>query len=148
MDPGKRLQAPGGPTQEDPSQVGAVAILLDPGPSSLLFSVGVTITCSQRDSEVLIGTQVTVLTQRWPSPGSTGENFPAGKRNREWDPSEDRYQGSSAPGGPGVYCTSLLLHMYNIHAEYWERSPQSRTSTGIMLGPFTPDIPATRSRGR
>ena len=97
---------------------------------------------------VLIRTQVTVLTQRWPSPGSTGENFPAGKRNREWDPSEDRYQGSSAPGGPGVYCTSLLLHMYNVHAEYWERSPQSRTSTGIMLGPFTPDIPATRSRGR
>ena len=46
------------------------------------------------------------------------------------------------------YCTSLLLHMYNIHAEYWERSPQSRRSTGIALGPFTPDIPATHSRGR
>ena len=46
------------------------------------------------------------------------------------------------------YCTSLLLHMFNIHAEYWERSPQSRRSTGIPLGPFTPDIPATRSRER
>lgn len=44
------------------------------------------------------------------------------------------------------YCTSLLLHMYNIHAEYWERRPQSRRSTGVALGPFTPDIPATRSR--
>ena len=94
MDPGKRLQAPGGPTQDGPSQVGAVATLLDPGPSSLLFSVGVTITCSQRDSEVLIGTQVTVLTQRWPSPGSTGENFPAGKRDWKWDPSEDWFQGA------------------------------------------------------
>ena len=87
---------------------GAVATLLHPGPSFLLFSVGVTNTCSQRVSEVLIRTQVTVLTQRWPSPGSTGVNFPTGKRNREWDPSEDWYQESNVSGGRGLYCTSLL----------------------------------------
>ena len=94
MDPGKRFKAPGGPTQDGSSQVGAVATLLDPGSSFLLFSIGVTSTCSQRDSEVLIRTQVTVLTQRWPSPGSTGENFPAGKRDWKWDPSEDWFQGA------------------------------------------------------
>ena len=71
-----------------------MATLLDPGSSFLLFSIGVTSTCSQRDSEVLIRTQVTVLTQRWPSPGSTGENFPAGKRDWKWDPSEDWFQGA------------------------------------------------------
>ena len=74
-----------------------MATLLDSGPSFLLFSVGVTSTCSQRDSEVLIRTQVTVLTQRWPRRGYTGVNFPAGKRDWKWDPSEDWYQGSSAP---------------------------------------------------
>ena len=63
MDPGKRLKAPGGPTQDGPSQVGAVATFLDPGPSFLLFSFGVTSTCSQRGSEALIRTQVRVLTQ-------------------------------------------------------------------------------------
>ena len=147
MDPRKRLKAPGGPTQDGPSQVGAVATFLDPGPSFLLFSVGVTSTCSQRGSEVLSSTQARVLTQRWPSPGSTGVNFPSGKRNRKWDPCENRYHGRGAPGGSHVYCTSLLLHIYNIHAEYWERSPRNRRSTGIALGPFTPDIPATRSRG-
>ena len=65
-------------------------------------------TWSQRDSEDLMRTQVMVLTQRWPSPGSAGVNFPEGKRNREWNPSEDCYQRSNAAGGPGVYCTSLL----------------------------------------
>ena len=55
-----------------------------------------------------MGTKVTVLTQQWPSPGSTGMNFPAAKRNREWDPSEDWCQGSNVPGGRGLYCTSLL----------------------------------------
>ena len=124
----------------------ASATLLVPGPSFLLSSIGVTGTCSQRCSEVLIRTQGTVLTQRWPSPGSTGENFPAGKRNRKWDPCENRYHGRGAPGGSHVYCTSLLLHIYNIHAEYWERSPRS-SSTDIALGPFTPDIPATCSWG-
>ena len=62
MDPGKRLKAPRGPTQDGPSQVGAVATFLDPGPSFLLFSVGVT-SASQRGSEALIRTQVRVLTQ-------------------------------------------------------------------------------------
>ena len=82
------------------------------GPSFLLFSIGVTTTCSQRDSEVLIRTPVTVLTQRWPSPGSTEVNFPSGKRNRKWDPSKDWYQGSSAPEvlgstAPPCCCTCI-----------------------------------------
>lgn len=62
--------------------------------------------------------QVTVLSQQWPSPGSTGVNFPAGKRNREWDPSEDWYQGSNIPGGRVPTAPPCCLHMYNIHAEY------------------------------
>ena len=90
---------------------GAVATLLHPGPSFLLFSVGVTNTCSQRVSEVLIRTQVTVLTQRWPSPGSTGVNFPTGKRNRKWDPSEDWYQGSSAPEVLGLLHLPVAAHV-------------------------------------
>ena len=87
---------------------GVSATLLVPGPSFLLLFTGVTSTCSQRCSKILIRTQVTVLTQRWPSPGSTGVNFPTGKRNREWDPSEDWYQESNVSGGRGLYCTSLL----------------------------------------
>ena len=110
MDPRKRLKAPGGPTQDGPSQVGAVATFLDPGPSFLLFSVGVTSTCSQRGSEVLSSTQARVLTQRWPSPGSTGVNFPTGKRNRKWDPSEDWYREAALlevlePTAPPCCCT-------------------------------------------
>ena len=113
MDPGKRLKAPRHPTQDGPSQVGAVATFLDPGPSFLLFSVGVTSTCSQRSSEALIRTQVTVLTQRWPSPGSTGENFPEGKRSRKWDPSEGWYRGAALlevlePTAPPCCCTYII----------------------------------------
>ena len=62
--------------------------------------------------------QVTVPSQRWPSPGSTGVNFPEGKRNREWDPSEDWYEGSNIPGGRVPTELSCCLHIYNTHAEY------------------------------
>ena len=114
---GRRLKAPRGPTQDGPPQAGASATLLVPGPSFLLLFNGVTSTCSQRCSEVLIRTQVTVLTQRWPSPGCTGVNFPAGKKNRKWDPSEDWNQESNVPGGRGLTAPPCCLHIYNMHAE-------------------------------
>ena len=88
-----------------------MATLLDPGPSFLLFSIGVTSTCSQRGSEVLIRTQVTVLTQQLPSPGSTGVNFPEGKTDMKWDPSEGRYQGSSAPEVLGLLHLPVAAHV-------------------------------------
>ena len=75
-------------------------------------------TSSQRYSEDPMRTQVTVLSQRWPSPGSTGVNFPAGKRNREWDPSGDWHQGSNVPGGQVPTAPPCCLHVCNIHAEY------------------------------
>ena len=113
---GRRLKAPRGPTQDGfPGR--ASATLLVPGPSFLLSSIGVRGTCSQRCSEVLIRTQGTVLTQRWPSPGSTGENFPAGKRNREWDPAKTGI-GKQRSWRSLCVLHSLLLHIHNIHAEY------------------------------
>ena len=45
-------------------------------------------------------------------------NFPAGKRNREWDPSEDRCQGSNVPGGQVPTAPPCCLYICNIHAEY------------------------------
>ena len=51
---GRRLKAPRRPTQDGPPQAGASATLLVPGPCFLLLSIGVTSTCSQRCSEVLI----------------------------------------------------------------------------------------------
>ena len=126
---------------------GAVATLLHPGPSFLLFSIGVTITCSQRDSVVFIRTQVTVLTQQWSSPGSTGVISPQERGTGSGIPVKIGFRGAVLLRSWG-YCTSLLLHMYNIHAEHWERSPQSRRSTGIALGPFTLDITARCSRWR
>ena len=90
-----------------------------PGPWAQLplFSIEVTGTCSQRCSEVLIRTQVTVLTQRRPSPGSTGENFPTGKRNREWGPAKTGI-GKQRSWRSLCVLHSLLLHIHNIHAEY------------------------------
>lgn len=41
LDAGKRLEAHRGPSPDSPSQAGDVATFLDPGPSFLLFSVGV-----------------------------------------------------------------------------------------------------------
>ena len=102
---GRRLKAPRGPSQDGPSQMGLWPLSWVQLPPVLH---GGDTTWSQRDSEDLMRTQVMVLTQRWPSPGSAGVNFPEGKRNREWNPSEDCYQRSNAAGGPGVYCTSLL----------------------------------------
>ena len=145
---GRRLKTPRGPTQDGPPQAGASATLLVPGPSLLLFSVAVRNTCSQRCSEVLIRTQVTVLTQRWPSPGCTGVNFPAGRRT-----------GSGIPVKTGIRKAMFLgvgvsLHLpvactYIIHMQNTEKGARwTRRSTGIALGPFTLDITARCSRWR
>lgn len=117
LDAGKRLEAHRGPTLDNPSQAGSVATFLTLGPASSFSPWGDT-TCSQRCSEDPMRTQVTVLSQRWPSPGSTGVNFPAGKRNREWDPSGDWHQGSNVPGGQVPTAPPCCLHVCNIHAEY------------------------------
>ena len=124
----------------------ASATLLVPGPSFVLSSIGVTGTCSQRCSEVLIRTQVTVLTQRWPSPGSTGENFPAGKRNREWDPAKTGI-GKQHSWRSLCVLHSLLLHIHNMDAESWERRPVDQEKHWHRAGPFTPDIPADAAGG-
>ena len=96
----------------------------------------------------MIRTQVTVLTQRWPSPGSTGVNFPAGKKNREWDPSEEWYQESIVPG-VGVSLHLPVACTYIIYMQNTEKGAGwTRRCTSIMLGPFTLDITARCSRGR
>ena len=145
---GRRIKAPSRPTQDGPPQAGASATLLVPGPCFLLLSIGVTSTCSQRCSEVLIRTQVTVLTQRWPSPGCTGENFP-----------QERGTGSGIPVKTGIRRAMFLgagvsLHLpvactYMIYMQKTEKGARwTRKCSGIALGPFTLDITARCSRWR
>ena len=80
-------------------------------------------------------TQVTVLSQRWPNPGSTGVKFPAGKRNREWDPVETGIRGAM------FLEVGSLLHLpvartYVTYMQSTEKgAQQSRGSTGTALGP-------------
>ena len=145
---GRRIKAPSRPTQDGPPQAGASATLLVPGPCFLLLSIGVTSACSQRCSEVLIRTQVTVLTQRWPSPGCTGENFP-----------QERGTGSGIPVKTGIRRAMFLgagvsLHLpvactYMIYMQKTEKGARwTRKCSGIALGPFTLDITAICSRWR
>ena len=90
---------------------------LDPGLSFLWFSVGVippALRGAVRIDEDPGDGADTAMAQ----PRLRRVNFPAGKRNREWDPSEDRCQGSNVPGGQVPTAPPCCLYICNIHAEY------------------------------
>ena len=110
MDPGKRLQLPeapprmalpGGGCGHTPGPWAQLPPVLCWGDKHLLSD----------QQWVLIRTQVTVLTQQLPSPGSTGVNFPTGKTDMKWDPSEDWFQGSSAPEVLGLLHLPVAAHV-------------------------------------
>ena len=81
-------------------------------------------------------------------PGLHRGEFPAGERNREWDPSEDWYQESNVPGA-GVSLHLPVACTYMIYMQKTEKGAQwTRRCSGIALGPFTRDITARCSRWR
>ena len=81
-------------------------------------------------------------------PGLHRGEFPAGERNREWDPSEDWYQESNVPG-VGVSLHLPVACTYMIYMQKTEKGARrTRRCSGIALGPFTHDITARCSRWR
>ena len=73
-------------------------------------------------------------------------NFPAGKRNRKWDPSEDWYRGIALLEVLEPTALPVAAHMHHA-CRVLGKEPMEQEKHWHRAGPFTPGTPATRSRG-